>query len=213
MLGKFFSKIINEYKQSTISSLFESLKYKSTIECKNILALYLDGGGNVDVRNIAGAPLISYIIYNHFDNSSILVNFLINRNANINIKSDDGLTPLMIASDKDDIDCAIALVKAGADVDIKDEFNFTALAYAIGNLNYKITELLLKNKANIHIKLKDCTYNYTDIYDDTSLEEFANKVYSNIPEKSSKHADFINENNEKMRKSYLPIIELINSYQ
>jgi hypothetical protein len=212
MISKFFSRIINEYKQSSINSLFESLKYEETIKCKNILALYLDGGGNINIRNIEGIPLINYIIYSHIGNVSPLVQLLINRGADINIKSDDRLTPLMIAADQDDFSSVKLLIEAGADLNIKDKFNFTALAYAIGNLNYEIIELLLINKANINIELKDCRYNYIDIYDDTTLKEFADIVYNNIPEKSDKRADFINDKYEKMHKSYLSITKLLENY-
>jgi ankyrin repeat protein len=212
MLGKLFSRVVNEYRQSTINNLFESLKYKSAFECKNILALYLDGGGDINVRNIVGVPLLNELIYSHHDNSAELVNFLINRGADVNVKSDDATTPLMMASDNDNIDCVQILLEFGANIDIKDEFNFTALAYALGNLNYEISELLLKNGASLNTLLKDCTYNYINIYEDTSLREFAKIVYNNIPEKSSKHAEFINEKNEKMKKSYLPLIELMNKY-
>jgi hypothetical protein len=212
MLIKFFSRIINEYKQLTIDNLFKDILHKETYECKIELARYLDGDGNINIRNINGIPLLNFIIQYYIGNSSILVNFLINRGADVNIKSDDGLTPLMVAVDNNDIDSVKLLLKANAELEHQDEFGYTALAYAVGNLNYDICKLLLENKADPTIKLQFSRYKHIDIDSDTSLELFAYKVYKHIPDKSLKYADFINKQYQKMRESYSPIIELIKKY-
>jgi uncharacterized protein len=59
-----------------------------------------------------------------------------------------GLTPLMLAAREGCVDCARALVEAGADPSLADPRNVTPLFIAIDNLNFDVASYLLDAGAN-----------------------------------------------------------------
>jgi ankyrin repeat protein len=62
-----------------------------------------------------------------------------------------GLTPLVFAAREDCIECAEALVAAGADVNQRTNYGWTALLTATQNRHYKLATWLLEHGANPNI--------------------------------------------------------------
>jgi uncharacterized protein len=82
--------------------------------------------------------------------SSSKVKQLIKSGANINfIEDSTGETPLMIACDSNFLAIVYILVKAGADLNIRDKFGRTAL---MKSSTLKIIEILLESGADVNIK-------------------------------------------------------------
>lgn len=86
-----------------------------------------------------------------------IVELLLHKKANPNqLYTDDGLTPLSLASKLNLDDIATILIKNGANVNganvINSDYKITPLFYAIENDNIKLAELLLKNGADITLK-------------------------------------------------------------
>jgi len=63
-------------------------------------------------------------------------------------KDGGGLTPLVYAARENCIECAKALVEAGADVNQRTFYGWTALLVATQNRHYKLAEYLLEHGAN-----------------------------------------------------------------
>ncbi len=71
------------------------------------------------------------------------------KGTDVNEKTDDGITALMRAARKGNIDIVRALLDQGAIIDLKDRDGWTALMYAIKGRNTEIVELLIKNGADV----------------------------------------------------------------
>mgnify|MGYP006082080637 FL=1 len=102
----------------------------------------------VDSINKRGSsPLTLAAYYNNLE----VVNYLIDKVDSINGTSKDG-TPLMAAVVKGYIEVAKALIDAGANVNLSDANNATALHYAVMFNNKEITTLLVDAKADVNLK-------------------------------------------------------------
>jgi len=115
-------------------------------------------GANLNELNDVGAysemTALQYAILKEADIT--VIEELIKNGANINIKDNNELTPLMYAANNGHFEAAKLLIKSGANVNSQDNSGQTALMLAaIGSQkNHKnIYNLLIKNKANS--KLKD----------------------------------------------------------
>ena len=117
----------------------------------------LDEGVSVDSKSKNGVPILYTAIHNSRESTEI-VKLLIDRGANINIKTDkQGDTPLMSAADNTNNDSSIDTVKLllafGADINIKSDNGMSALSYAAANSNQNSTletvKLLLDSGADI----------------------------------------------------------------
>ncbi|KAL6892133.1 ankyrin [Trichoderma evansii] len=95
------------------------------------------------------SPLRWAVDYNR---ESDVLCLLINHGADVNEKSSDGWTPLIAAVKRNDEDKVRLLLKGGAEPDITDSINWTALLHAIDGhyKSYKnIIWLLVSNNANV----------------------------------------------------------------
>ena len=70
--------------------------------------------------------------------------------ADVNIKNDNGVWFLLVASENGNARMVNLLLKKGIDVNITDDYNNTALSTAVRNANYDVVELLLENGADIN---------------------------------------------------------------
>ena len=87
---------------------------------------------------------------NRLDTSSVLL--LLNRGANINTTTVDGVTPLMYAAESGNLALLQILVKRGANLNKKPIDGATALIVASRNNHYEIAEYLAINKADLNIR-------------------------------------------------------------
>ncbi|HEV8318008.1 MAG TPA: ankyrin repeat domain-containing protein [Vicinamibacterales bacterium] len=73
---------------------------------------------------------------------------LLNQHADVNVRSDDGATPLLWAAHWNDLETADLLIRAGADANAANDFRVTPLSLACTNASAALVELLLNVGAN-----------------------------------------------------------------
>jgi ankyrin repeat protein len=77
---------------------------------------------------------------------------LIKLGADIESKTDEGVTPLMFAVVNNNFDCVKILLSEGADPDIITSSSETPLLAAVKNGHIEIAEILIRNNANINAR-------------------------------------------------------------
>ena len=75
--------------------------------------------------------------------------------ADINMKNDNGVWFLLVASGHGNARMVNLLLEKGIDVNITDDYNNTALSTAVRNAEYDVVELLLENGADINKENND----------------------------------------------------------
>lgn len=108
-----------------------------SIEVGNLSGLNwaLDNGLPPDARFMNGNPIIFQIC--HLGNIPML-QALVARGANINVKGVDGITPLMVAVKHYRYDVVEYLLRMGADKTIRNNFNWTAFDVARQNRDQRL---------------------------------------------------------------------------
>ncbi|XP_036010322.1 ankyrin repeat domain-containing protein 7-like isoform X3 [Mus musculus] len=86
--------------------------------------------------------------HNHPD----VVTLLLENNSSINIRDDEGCTPLIKATQRDNVDCASVLLTHNADPNLIDFSGNTALHHAISRGNLRIVKMLLEHNVDIEAK-------------------------------------------------------------
>ncbi|XP_057331780.1 ankyrin-3-like [Microplitis mediator] len=143
--------ILNEH-----SNLHEDIGNKNLLasaiigcgdEYKEIVNLLTDHGFVVDPDYINNNKLVAAAVYNKYYK---ITEDLLKLGAAVNVVSDfHKSTPLRIACEKNSEDFVKLLLKYGADVNFKGQYNMTALYEAVRNSYFEITKLLLDNNATI----------------------------------------------------------------
>jgi len=75
--------------------------------------------------------------------------------ADVNMKNDNGVWFLLVASENGNARMVNLLLEKCIDVNITDDYNNTALSTAVRNANYDVVELLLENGADINKENND----------------------------------------------------------
>jgi ankyrin repeat protein len=75
--------------------------------------------------------------------------------ADVNMKNDNGVWFLLVASENGNARMVNLLLEKGIDVNITDDYNNTALSTAVRNANYDVVELLLEKGADINKENND----------------------------------------------------------
>ncbi|HZT44198.1 MAG TPA: ankyrin repeat domain-containing protein [Chthonomonadaceae bacterium] len=81
-----------------------------------------------------------------------IVRMLLSRNADVNVKTPDGVTPLMAAVDAQNPEIVRLLLAQGADVNARDTQGETVLIRAVQNTRADIVALLLARGADVHAR-------------------------------------------------------------
>jgi len=86
-----------------------------------------------------------------------MVDFAVERGADVNVKTDMGHTPLEIAIPRGNVDVVASLLRHGAKIDVVDRFGNSPLFSAIlkGTKAYKIVDMLLDAGANPNLETKN----------------------------------------------------------
>ena len=109
----------------------------------------IDQGAEIDVV-YEGGPIFTSLIWASGNGYTDVVEYLIEKGANINQKMREDVTPLMWACVKKQIDIMELLIKKGADINVKDEGGDTPLMHASNYGYMNIVEMLVEKGANVN---------------------------------------------------------------
>ncbi|XP_073228584.1 ankyrin repeat domain-containing protein 16-like [Porites lutea] len=118
----------------------------------NALTLLIKHGADVDLQDSDGYKALHHAVYGS-DVSSEILSCLIGIGADVNARTNNGVTPLMIAAEKGHINAVTSLVKCGANVDLQDKDGQTALHHAMQSPQASICEVLsclIKDGADVN---------------------------------------------------------------
>lgn len=108
--NELFNKIVNLL-------LYKKINIEDTIK---YIKDYLSKGFDINKSVINGNTLLLYSIANC---NSKIVNYIINKEADVNLSSDQKVTPLHFASIFNRVDIAKLLIKKGANIYAQDDMN------------------------------------------------------------------------------------------
>lgn len=121
-------------------------------------AIFLtDHGANVDLQDREGYTSLHYAAGNISDSCDVL-DFLITNGADVNAFTNDKFTPLIIASNCNNLNVVNSLIQHGANIHLEDRYGQTALHYSITVVDHdSVTVLrsLIKNGADVNALTND----------------------------------------------------------
>ena len=119
----------------------------------NALTLLIKHGAHdVDLQDSDGYTALHYAVYSS-DISCEILSCLIGIGADVNARTNNGVTPLMIAAEEGHINAVTSLVKCGANVHLHDKDGQRALHHAMQSPQASICEVLsclIKNGADVN---------------------------------------------------------------
>lgn len=122
------------------------------IEKDNYLSakLLIEKGADPNLQDEAGVSPLHWVARNESENNSKIFALLMNSNGlNLNLKDIEGYTPLMRAVEFEKDDIVEALVKAGANVDIKNKYGKNAINIIDSKIAYLNKENESEQNASI----------------------------------------------------------------
>lgn len=150
VVSPFKSKLIAECTRGSEAGLS---KGRGTKEAVKVIAQLLDNGEDVNEGDEQGiTPLITACRYGEDE----IVDLLIQRGADIHATSKElKISPLLRACDHtwEHMECCRLLLKAGADVNVRDHAGWTPLMLATLARNVGLVKLLLKNGADHTVRV------------------------------------------------------------
>lgn len=129
-------------------NLFSAVKSGVLEEVK----FYLKNGVNPNVRDKAGFTPLHYAAEE--GDESIVMVLLLHPNIEVNFKTHSGKTPLLLASENGHEKVVNELLKSGADVNVVDNWESSALIWSAANSHSDIISELLKIDG-INLDLQD----------------------------------------------------------
>ncbi|KAI5924378.1 ankyrin repeat-containing domain protein [Camillea tinctor] len=138
------------HKSDTI--LWYPTVYSPNVECVRAMLRY---GADPNQSQLDPPLLVDMMIFNRNDSAPLIpiCDSLLHGTCpiNLNATNNDGQTALMVASGFNNIDMVNWLLKYGADTDVLDRFNNSALWYASYKGNVGIATSLLNKRAKIDV--------------------------------------------------------------
>ncbi len=164
-----------------------------------------------DINDIAKEIINYKMLQAALDGDLQTVQNCLNVEANVNAKLDkEGYTALILAAWKGHTDIAKALIKAGADVNVKDNDERTALMMAGSARHLEVVEALIEAGADVNVK---------DRYGLTALDYAKANKYPEIVtilEQAASHGNFIKneavKGSEKSQKGKKDMSALVKNH-
>jgi ankyrin repeat protein len=128
---------------------------------KDIVLLFLKAGMDVNAKGEHGDTALMLAIdasksSSGGENYLGIIKQLIEKGADINARTSDGVTVLMATSDDPrSLNIAKLLIEKGADVNAKTFAGVTALFWAAQFDNYEMAKMLVENGADVNVKITD----------------------------------------------------------
>ncbi len=116
-------KIVNSINEAGYSPLILAC-YRGNTEVAKFL---IKNGADLNYNNEMGTPLMAAVVKNNLE----IVNLLIDKNVNVELKDGNGTTALIYASMFKNHEVAKLLIKAKANYETKDNRGNSAIDYAI----------------------------------------------------------------------------------
>ncbi len=114
--------------------------------------LLLTHGADVNARLVDGTPILRQAAM--LGNSNRVLQLLLDKNADPNIGTATGLTPLMAAANRGNVEAMQMLLAKGAKADAKNAAGSSALVFAAGSGQPAAVKLLLEKGADPNTKTK-----------------------------------------------------------
>ncbi|KAI1460619.1 ankyrin repeat-containing domain protein [Annulohypoxylon moriforme] len=111
----------------------------------DIIRILVEGGADIDRRFTDGSTLI------HKGLNSTGLGALLEFRPNLDVKGDDGNTPLHKVTEETPLENVKLLVRAGSDINLKGSFNLTPIIHALRYGREDIARYYLSRKANVNI--------------------------------------------------------------
>ncbi|XP_062571316.1 putative ankyrin repeat protein PA3287 [Saccostrea cucullata] len=110
---------------------------------------YLLSGKNPNIRNKDKNSLLHLAV--EAGNVDIVEMFLSDDRCQIDTSNDLGQTPLMCAITLNDLELVKCLMKAGADIEMRDNTGKTSLLIALQDSNYEIADYLIRHGSDVNV--------------------------------------------------------------
>ena len=124
----------------------------------NIATFLVEHGGNVNLKDKRGETALHQAI-NKYEQACDVLRYLIKNGADVNARTNNNCTPLMIASKLDLVDVVSFLIEQGANTDLADKDGLTALHYAVGcyhpSCDHDVMRLFIANGADVNKRTND----------------------------------------------------------
>ena len=104
------------------------------------------GSTVVNARDLTTGRTAMHIVVERRD--GVWIDFLYQQGANVNVADNDGMTPLMLATQLGYVDGVEKLIAHGANVDVTNNSGETPLMYAVHGRNTELMRVLLVAGAN-----------------------------------------------------------------
>ncbi len=106
---------------------------------------------------VADIPLLSEKLFGaaYEGRGGEIIKLLVDRGADVNVKNSGGMTPLMMASTKGNVDVVNALLEKGADINARDSHKRTALFMAARGGHGNVAKILLDKGIDVTAVDKD----------------------------------------------------------
>ena len=131
---------INAQNQNGTTPLISAAKNQQG----GALSILLSNGAAVELTDHGGYTAMCYAAWR-----GLLVNTLLEHNANVNVKSLFGFTPLLLATEEGHCNVVIELLRHGADINAYNRYHNTALHYAVNSGSTEMVAILIDNGINI----------------------------------------------------------------
>lgn len=139
------NKVIDPSKDDVYYGLGEA-SYKGNL---GVIKLLIENGANVNGGNYSGAesPLTKAARYGYHG----IVKYLLDKGADIEIRSQQGNTPLLYAAWEGKLEMIKFLVAKGADIQAKNYLNWNALMQACVEGHYSVAEFLVEKGSELNL--------------------------------------------------------------
>jgi ankyrin repeat protein len=125
--------------------------------CEEIVKLLADGGADLEAKTTNGRNALILACEARRNQSPTLIAYLIRNGLDVNARSFDGQSPLMVAIWGENSDVIRTLIESGADVNAVDHYNRTPIMAAAHRGNRDLIRLLVKAGAEVNVADRDGT--------------------------------------------------------
>ena len=114
--------------------------------------MFQSGDFDFKTYGYRGVTVLHYAV---FMNDLERVKLLIEKGADVNVRDNSDITPLIVAADNNNFELVKFFVENGAEVNVQDEDGFTAVFYAALHGNLEMVQCLIEKGADITINSRN----------------------------------------------------------